>query len=114
MRRAFSIAVLVCVSGMGVFAAEQKWRGQIGDSMCGLDSQHSLGPDGKPLSAGDCARDCVKQGGTYVLLSGGKVFKLANADKQGVAALAGATVEIEGTLLGGAITISRIVPSKKP
>ena len=114
MKRAISIAILVCVSGVCTFAADQKWTGQIGDSMCGVEAQHSPGPDGKPMSARDCARACVKQGGTYVLISQGKVFKLVNADKQGVATLAGATVDVEGTVRGDSITISRIIQSKKP
>ena len=76
MKRALSIVALIVFSTALAVAAEQEWMGQIGDWMCGLEAKHSLGPDGKPMSARDCTRDCVKQGGSYVLISQGKVFKL--------------------------------------
>jgi hypothetical protein len=113
MKAAMSFVVLFVCSAGWVFAAEQTWTGQIGDSMCGVEAKHSLGPDGKPLSARDCARDCVKQGGTYVLISQGKVFKLVNGDRAGVPANAGYTVDVVGTLHGDAITVSKVTRSSK-
>jgi hypothetical protein len=107
------IVALVVFSAVPVLAAEQKWTGQIGDSMCGLEAKHSLGPDGKPMSARACARDCVKQGGSYVLISQGKVFKLVNGDKASVPANAGYPVDVVGTLRGDAITVSKVTRSTK-
>ena len=114
MKRAVAIVALFVCSTAWVLAAEQKWTGQIGDSMCGLEAQHSKGPGGKTMSARDCALDCVKHGGSYVLIAGGKVFKLANADKVGVVAHAGYSVDVVGTLQGDAIAISKIVRKNKP
>jgi hypothetical protein len=113
MKVAMSFVVLFACGAASVLAAEQKWTGQIGDSMCGVEAKHSLGPDGKPMSARDCARDCVKQGGSYVLISRGKVFKLVNGDKTGVPANAGYTVGVVGTLHGDAITVSKVTKSSK-
>ena len=113
MKVATSFVVLFVCGAASALAAEQKWTGQIGDSMCGVEAKHSLGPDGKPMSARDCARDCVKQGGSYVLISQGKVFKLVNGDKTGVPANAGYTVDVVGTLHGDAITVSKVTKSSK-
>jgi hypothetical protein len=113
MKYVASIVVFFVFSAASVLAAEEKWTGQVGDSMCGLEAKHSLGPDGKPMSARDCARDCVKQGGSYVLISQGKVFKLVNGDKATVSANAGYTVDVVGTLRGDAITVSKITRSTK-
>jgi hypothetical protein len=113
MKYALAICALCVASAAPVRAAGQKWTGQIGDSMCGLEAKHSLGPDGKPMSATDCARDCVKQGGSYVLISQGKVFKLVNGDKAGVAGNAGYTVDVVGTLRGDTITVSKVTRSTK-
>jgi len=85
MKVATSFVVLFVCGAASVLVAEQKWTGQIGDSMCGVEAKHSLGPDGKPMSARDCARDCVKQGGSYVLISQGKVFKLVTRRQDGCA-----------------------------
>jgi hypothetical protein len=113
MKYVASIVALLAFSAALVLAAEQKWTGQIGDSMCGVEAKHSLGPDGKPMSARDCARDCVKQGGSYVLIAQGKVFKLVSGDKAGVPANAGYTVDVVGTLQGDAITVSKVTRSTK-
>jgi len=113
MKYVASIGALFVFSAALVLAADQKWTGQIGDSMCGVEAKHSLAPDGKPMSARDCARDCVKQGGSYVLISQGKVFKLVNGDKAGVPANAGYTVDVVGTLQGDAITVSKVTRSTK-
>jgi hypothetical protein len=106
------VVLFVCATTLEL-AAQQKWTGQIGDSMCEVDTKHSLGPDGKPMSARDCARVCVKQGGSYVLISQGRVFKLVNGDKAGVPANAGYTVDVIGTLRGDAITVSKVTRSSR-
>jgi hypothetical protein len=113
MKVAMSFVVLFVCSAGSVLAAEQTWTGQIGDSMCGVEAKHSLGTDGKPMSARDCGRDCVRQGGSYVLISHGKVFKLVNGDKAGVPAIAGYTVDVVGALHGDAITVSKVTRSSK-
>jgi hypothetical protein len=113
MKYLASIVALFVFSAALVLAAEQKWTGQIGYSMCGVEAKHSLGPEGKPMSARDCARDCVTQGGSYVLISQGRVFKLVNGEKASVPANAGYTVDVVGTLRGDAITVSKVTRSTK-
>jgi len=107
------ILVLAVLTTAMWLNAQQKWVGQIGDSICGLEANHSLGPDGKPLSAKECTLQCIKQGGSYVLISQGKVSKLANADKTQVRVFAGENVEVLDAFKGDQITVSKVTRAAK-
>ena len=94
-------------------AADQTWTGQVSDSMCG--ASHAKMIAGHPgMSERDCTLACVKGGGKYVFVTGGKVYSIAN---QGLALLethAGHTVRLTGEMKGDTITVSNIVmPAKK-
>jgi hypothetical protein len=87
------------------YAAPQTFNGTVTDSMCGI--KHMM--PGK--SAADCVRECVKAGSSYVLVSDGKMYKLA-AKPQTLAEFAGKHVSVAGSLAGNKITVSSIAEAK--
>lgn len=96
------------------FAAPQTWSGQISDAMCGSD--HTMMQNGsKKMSEKDCTAACVKAGQKYVLVSNGKVLKIANQNFAGLAANAGTPVNVTGEASsdGKSVTVSKIEPAKK-
>jgi len=90
-------------------AAEQTWVGEISDSMCG--AQHAAAEHGRKMTDRDCVQECARKGAEYVLVSGGKVYKLRNHDAD-LAAQAGHTVSLSGELSGDTIRVSKIEASK--
>ena len=60
-----------------------------------------------------CTEACVKAGGKYVFLSGGKVYTIANQDEKDLALNAGKTVTLTGDLQGTTVTVSKIAASTK-
>jgi hypothetical protein len=107
--------VLSCVVGgllatTPVLAAEQTWTGQISDSMCG--AKHMSAEHGKkPISDRDCAQACVQKGAQYVLVVGGKIYKLMNHDAD-LKSHAGHAVNLTGDLTGETIRVAKIEMSK--
>ena len=51
---------------------------------------------------------CVKAGGKYVFLSGGKVYTIANQGEKDLALNAGKTVTLTGDVQGTALTVSKL------
>ena len=94
------------------FAAQQTWKGVITDSMCGAN--HSSMSGGKPVKAHDCTMACVKAGSKFALVSGGKVFPIANQDFAGVSQNAGGAVTVTGEVGadGKTITVSKVAAKK--
>ena len=94
-------------------AADKTWTGRISDSMCGA-THKSMAEHGKKTSARECTEACVKNGGKYVLVSNGKVYKIENQDYVGLAEHAGHTVKLTGEMNGDNIKVSNIeMPKKK-
>ena len=106
--------------GASAFAADT-WTGQISDSMCGPNHTQMLATKNKELrttSAAlerDCTLACVKDGGKYVFVAKGKVYKIANQNLAAIATHAGQTVLLTGDLQGDTITVLKIAdsPSKQ-
>ncbi len=77
----------------------QSWTGVVTDSMCG--AKHMM------ANAADCTRACVKQGSSYALLVGDKVYTLkgheADVDK-----LAGEKATVTGTVSGTTIQVASV------
>ncbi len=97
-RALFSIVallVLVCLA----WGAEKSWTGVVSDSNCGL--KHATAS----ADAAACVAKCVEGGGTYVLVSKGKLYQLDPQDKI-AKSLAGKEVKITGTLSGDKITVA--------
>jgi len=64
--------------------------------------------------AHDCALACIKDGGKYVFVVNGQVYKIANHNFSGLQARAGENVVITGDIQGDMITLSSVaLPAKK-
>lgn len=98
-----------------VSAADQTWTGKISDSMCGASHAKMMSAHpGAKMTDRDCTEACVKAGGKYVFVTGGKVYNIANQDLADLQTHAGHTVRLTGSLQGDTVTVSKIVmPSAK-
>lgn len=94
--------MFVAVFAASAFAAE--WTGVISENHCG--AKHAAG------SAADqkCVEGCVKGGATPVLVSDGKVLKIADTSK--VQDFLGKKVVVKGDLEGDTVTIASIEAAK--
>jgi hypothetical protein len=118
MARVFSkiLAAAMIAPAAGIAAAgeaEQSWKGRISDSMCGVSHMTSDAPSGKAPTDGDCVRSCVKDGSTYVFVSGGKVFAIEDQAFPDLDENAGRDVTVYGKMKKDSIVISRIVSDRK-
>ena len=101
-------------------ASSQTWTGQISDSMCGDSHAQMIAQKNKELRTNsaaperDCTLACIKEGGKYVFVVKGKVYKIANQNLAALQVNAGPTVLLTGDLQGDTITVSKIaLPPKK-
>jgi hypothetical protein len=85
-----------------VHAASQPIDGVISDSMCG--KKHTM-MTGK--TDAQCIQECVKNGASYALVVGDKVYTLV-AKPQTIAPFAGKQVHIEGDVKGNTIAVTSI------
>jgi len=69
-------------------------------------------PGKSQLSAGDCAKMCLKQGSTWALVDGGKVYRL-KGDSPVLDRVAGERVTVSGTLEGNTIVIQSVEPQNR-
>jgi hypothetical protein len=88
-----------------VHAAAQTIDGVVSGTMCG--KKHMLA--GK--TAAECIRVCVKEGSSYAIVAGDKVYTLAGKP-QVIAPFAGKHVHIEGDLKNNTITVTSIHEAK--
>ena len=107
-----------CIGLLGfasfVQAADQTWTGKISDSMCGASHAKMMAEHKDAKTDRDCTLACVKGGGKYVFVSGGKVYNIENQDLALLQDHAGHTVRLTGEMKGDTITVSKIVmPGKK-
>jgi phosphatidylglycerol:prolipoprotein diacylglycerol transferase len=86
-------------------AAPQTWTGQIGDSTCGAKHK-SMGS--RKMSDRECTEMCIKAGGKYVFVTGGKVYQIADQKDKALVTHAGHTVLLTGELKSDTITVSKI------
>ena len=88
-------------------SAEQSWTGKIGDSACNM--KHESGVENVPAPPDkECTLNCVRGGSAFVLLSGGKIYQIANQKDPALTTLAGDAVRITGEIKGDVITVSKI------
>ena len=106
-------AVIVLFAAPGAFAASKTLTGKISDSMCGASHKKMAAQHGGNVSDAACTEACVKAGGKYVFVSGGKVYTIANQDEKDLALNAGKTVTLTGDLQGTTVTVSKIAASAK-
>ena len=95
-------------------AASKTMNGMISDSACGMS--HAKMIQGHPeakMSERDCTLACVKAGGKFVFVSGGKVYTIANQNFTALTDHAGETVSLTGDVSGDTVTVSKIAASAK-
>jgi hypothetical protein len=107
-----AVAAMTVFVASGAFAATGTWTGKISDSGCG--ASHAKMKAQHPGTDAECTAACVKGGGKYVFVSGGKVYTIANQDeKEDLALNAGKTVKLTGNMEGTSITVSKVAASGK-
>ena len=83
----------------------QTITGTITDTMCG--GKHMM----TNVNPAQCARECVKHGSDYGLLSGGRVYTLKAPTKE-IDKFAGQNVTVTGDVSGATIRVRSIIPAK--
>jgi hypothetical protein len=107
MKRLLLSAVVLGALAIAPVGAAETWTGTISDSMC--STKHSADKHGdKATSHRDCVEKCINNGGEYVFLSEGKVFKIANQDFKDLKAHAAHQVMLTGEMKGDTITVAKI------
>ncbi len=94
-------------------AASMTMTGMISDSMCGAShaKMMEMHKDAK-MTDKDCTLACVKAGGKFVFVSGGKVYNISNQSRAELTKYAGQNVKLTGDLSGDSITVSKVAASK--
>ena len=77
----------------------KSWTGVVTDSMCG--AKHMMS------NAADCTRACVKQGSSYALLVGDKVYTLKGHEAE-VDKFAGGKATVTGSVSGTTIQVASV------
>ena len=102
------LGLVVSLGGFAT-AASLTWKGQISDSTCAVSHQKVIAAHSS-MTSRNCTLACVSNGGRYVLVSEGKVFKIANQDLPALQTNAGYAVQLTGEMKDDTITVSKIVP----
>ncbi len=119
----FTFALFLLLVGIGASAQHPGSRATISaplkmgqadaHTFVGLVSDSNCGPRHKlrDKSAEECTRTCQRAGATYVLVAGGKIYKL-KGDAIDVGVLAGQKAKVTGSLRGDTVTVDRIAPTE--
>ena len=103
------IAVIVSMLGaMSASAADQTWTGKISDSVCGAKHEKMAEHGNTKMADRDCTMACVKEGGKYVFVLKGKVYKIDNQDFAALQEYGGHMVQLTGEMTGDTIKVSNI------
>jgi hypothetical protein len=94
-------------------AASTTMTGMISDSMCGTShaKMMEMHKDAK-MTDKDCTLACVKAGGKFVFVSGGKVYNISKQSLAGLTQYAGQNVKVTGDVNGDTIAVSKIAASR--
>lgn len=113
MKRILAVFAVATFWAAFSLAAEQTWTGKISDSSCGHSHKSAIEHAGKKLTDKDCTIACVKGGGKYVFVAGGKIYDVENQAFAGLEEHAGENVKLTGAMNGNAITVSKIEAAGK-
>src|SRR5262245_6905817 len=102
MIQAVAIFSTLAVLAASPHAAEQNWKGQISDSLCGAKHEEAAEGQGK-MPDRECTLACVRGGSKFALVVDGKLFQIANQDFEDLKAHAGHIVVVTGELNGQTI-----------
>jgi len=115
MKSTFKIFIMACLV-MGFctfsFAASMTMTGMISDSNCGL-SHAKMTSAHAGMTDKACTLACVKGGGKFVFVSGGKVYSIANQNLADLAKNAGDAVSLTGDFNGQTVTVAKVMAEKK-
>jgi hypothetical protein len=92
----FSLLVFGCLA----WGVDKTYTGTVSCSHCG--AMHAT----PSANAAKCVEKCVSGGASYVLVSGGKVYKLDAQTK--FKELGGKSVKVIGSLTGDTLKVSRV------
>ncbi len=109
MRLKAIVTVAALAAAAPALAADMTWTGQISDAMCGM-SHKDMADKGETDK--QCTLECAKGDDSYVFVTDGKVFKIANPKLKAIEEHAGETVKLTGSLAGDAVTVTKIEPAK--
>jgi hypothetical protein len=116
MKRVFiGLGTTALLAGLGSFAgaATMTMEGMVSDSMCGSSHAKMIGMHKEAkMTERDCTLACVKAGGKFVFVSGGKVYTVANQKLAALTKYAGETVSVTGNVEGDTITVSKVTAKK--
>ena len=97
MRKALLGAAFCALLAVPGFAA-QTWTG-LSQSTCGVTHKMAAEHGSAKMSDRECTEACIKGGGKYVFVTGGKVYSIDNLeDYTGLAEHAGHTVKLTGDM----------------
>lgn len=108
MKKLLGTAIALLFGAALASGAETTMKGKISDSMCGASHKSAMEHAGKKLTDRECVQACIKDGGKYVFVSGGKVYNIENQDFADLAEHAGHNVSLKGELTGDTIKVSKI------
>jgi hypothetical protein len=95
-----ALLVFGCMAWAG---GSKSWTGVVSDSHCG--AKHSTAS----AAAAGCVAKCVDGGAEYVLVSGGKVYKVDNQGE--FEEYAGKSVKVTGIMDEGHIRVESVEPA---
>ena len=118
MKSIYKGLILGLAGGLCSFAsaATMTMTGTISDSMCGAShaKMMEMHKDAKmKMTDRDCTLACVKGGGKFVFVAGGKVYTVANQNFAALSEHAGEAVRLTGDVNGDSVTVSKITASGK-
>lgn len=96
-----SLAVLAVTASPALYAVPQTFNGVVSDTMCG--KKHMM----PGMSDAKCVQACVKEGSSYALVVGDKVYTLAGKPDS-IAPFAGKHVRVQGEASGSSIKVASI------
>ena len=110
------LGVAGLIAGLASFAgaASMTMNGMISDSACGTSHAKMMQEHKEAkMTDRDCTLACVKGGGKFVFVSGGKVYNISNQNLAALTEHAGETVSLTGDVTGDTIAVSTIAASSK-
>ena len=109
IKKSIFIALVTAVSAFGA-----TWTGQVSENGCGVSHAKMKAADKSLKTDRDCTLACIKSGAKFVLVSDGKVYDISNQNFAALTQYAGETVQVDGTMAGNTITVTKVgAPGKK-
>lgn len=81
--------------------------GYVSDAHCGA-FHVAADEHGPPETERECTLRCVRGGAGYVIVSNGRVYKIANQDHPDLPVHAGEMVRVTGQVRDGVVEVSRL------